>query len=107
MIAAAITRFFLCEIVSGKTIMRKERIKRFRKPVIVQPGRVDRDRVVVTVLDAADILLHTWPQPDSSARHHAIRACLSVLRDGKPPRVARQAFVAAAKDARIFLGDKT
>nr|WP_246674314.1 hypothetical protein [Mesorhizobium sp. B4-1-1] len=27
------------------------------------------------------MLLHTWPQPNSSARHHAIRACLSVLRD--------------------------
>ncbi|WP_246685875.1 hypothetical protein [Mesorhizobium sp. B2-4-6] len=23
------------------------------------------------------MLLHTWPQPNSSARHHAIRACLS------------------------------
>ncbi|MBZ9986805.1 DUF982 domain-containing protein [Mesorhizobium sp. BH1-1-5] len=93
-------------MVSGKAIMRSERTKRFRKPVIVQPGRVDRDRVVVSVLDAAEVLLHTWPKPESSARHHAIKACLSVLRDGKPPRVAREAFVAAAKDARIFLGDK-
>ncbi|WP_367157706.1 hypothetical protein [Mesorhizobium sp.] len=29
-----------------------------------------------------------------------------MLRDEKPPRVARQAFVDAAKDARIFLGDQ-
>lgn len=93
-------------MVSGKAIMRSKRIKRFCKPVIVQPGRIDRDRVVVTVLDAADVLLHTWPKPNSRARHHAIRACLAVLRDQKPPRVARQAFVDAAKDARIFLGDQ-
>lgn len=86
--------------------MRSQRIKRFRKPVVVQPGRIDRDRVVVSALDAADMLLHNWLKPDSNARHHAVRACIAVLRDGQPPRVARQAFVAAAKDARIFLGDQ-
>jgi hypothetical protein len=87
--------------------MRSERIKRFRKPVVVQPGRIDRDRVVVSVLDAADLLLHAWPKPDLRTRRDAIEACLAVLRDQKPPRVARQAFVAAAKDARIFIGDQS
>jgi hypothetical protein len=98
---AAIERFCSGEIVSGKAITRPERVKCFRKPVIVQPGRIDRDRVVVTVLDAADILLHAWPQPDSSARHHAIRACLAVLRDGQPPWAARQAFVQPRRTQRF------
>lgn len=44
--------------------MRSYRVKRFRKPVAVQPGRIDRVRVVVSVLDAADVLLHDWPKPD-------------------------------------------
>ncbi|TPO10823.1 DUF982 domain-containing protein [Mesorhizobium sp. B1-1-5] len=83
------------------------RIKRFRKPVVVQPGRIDRDRVVVSVLDAADVLLHDWPKPDLRTRHRAIQACLAVLRNQEPPRVARQAFVAAAEDARILLGDQS
>lgn len=86
--------------------MRSQRVKRFRKPVVVQPGRIDRDRVVVSALDAADMLLHSWLNPTSDARHHAIRACIAVLRDRQPARAARQAFVAAAKDARIFLGDR-
>ncbi|TIX44647.1 MAG: DUF982 domain-containing protein [Mesorhizobium sp.] len=34
----------------------------------------------------------------------AIEACLAVIRGEKPPRVARQAFMVAAKDARILLG---
>ncbi|MBZ9814398.1 DUF982 domain-containing protein [Mesorhizobium sp. CA7] len=91
---------------SGKAAMRY-RSKRFRKPVVVQPGRIDRDRVVVSVLDAADVLLHDWPKPDLRTRHRAIQACLAVLRNQEPPRVARQAFIAAAEDARILLGDQS
>ncbi|AZO12080.1 MULTISPECIES: DUF982 domain-containing protein [unclassified Mesorhizobium] len=81
------------------------RSKRFRKPVVVQPGRIDRDRVVASVFDAADVLLHEWPRPHSPMRRRALEACLAVLRDQKPPRIARQAFVTAAKDARILLRD--
>ncbi|QIA26000.1 DUF982 domain-containing protein [Mesorhizobium sp. AA22] len=33
-----------------------------------------------------------------------MEACLAVIRGEKPPRVARQAFIVAAKDARILLG---
>ncbi|WP_292304066.1 DUF982 domain-containing protein [Mesorhizobium sp.] len=58
------------------------------------------------VADAADVLLHDWPQPYSSTRRHALAACLAVLRNEKPPRVAREAFVEAAKDARILLTDQ-
>jgi hypothetical protein len=34
------------------------RKKRFNKPVVVQLGRVDRDRVVGTPAEAAELLLH-------------------------------------------------
>ncbi|WP_342586990.1 DUF982 domain-containing protein [Mesorhizobium temperatum] len=82
------------------------RTKRFRKLIVVQPGRIDRDRVVVSVSDAAEVLLRDWPTPASKTRLAAIEACLAVIRGEKPPRVARQAFIVAAKDARILLGEQ-
>lgn len=78
---------------------------KFHKPVVVQPRRIDRDRVVITLADAAEILLRDWPIAESKKRTAAMQACLQVIRGEKPPRVARQAFIAAAKDARIFLGE--
>ncbi|MER8524191.1 DUF982 domain-containing protein [Mesorhizobium sp. M0598] len=80
--------------------------RRFRKPVVVQPGRIDRDRVVASVSDAAEVLLRDWPTPEGKSRLAAIEACLAVIRGEKPPRIARQAFIAAAKEARILLAEE-
>ncbi|MER8633933.1 DUF982 domain-containing protein [Mesorhizobium opportunistum] len=88
------------------SLERHVRTGHFRKPIVIQPGRIDRDRVVVSVSDAAEVLLRDWPKPTSERRLAAIRACLAVMRGEKPPRVARQAFIVAAKDARILLGDQ-
>ncbi|TJX75519.1 MAG: DUF982 domain-containing protein [Mesorhizobium sp.] len=82
------------------------RARRFRKPVVIQPGRIDRDRVVISVADAAQVLLREWPAPASEVRLTALKACLAVLRGEQPPRFARQAFLIAAKDARILLGEQ-
>ncbi|QND60508.1 DUF982 domain-containing protein [Mesorhizobium huakuii] len=79
--------------------------KRFHKPVIIQPGRIDRDRVVTTVAEAAELLLRAWPSPGSEQRLKAMKICLEVINGRKPPRSARAAFIVAAKDANIFLGD--
>ncbi|MER9326850.1 DUF982 domain-containing protein [Mesorhizobium sp. M0152] len=56
--------------------------------------------------DAAQVLLRDWPKPACARRLAAIEACLAVMRGEKPPRVARQAFIVAAKDARILLSDQ-
>ncbi|TIU88200.1 MAG: DUF982 domain-containing protein, partial [Mesorhizobium sp.] len=53
------------------------RTRRFRKPIVVQPGRIDRDRVVLSVSDAAEVLLRDWPTPASKTRLAAIEACLA------------------------------
>jgi hypothetical protein len=82
---------------------RRRRYRKFNRPVVVQPGRIDRDRVVTNVREAA---LRDWPQPESEKRFAAMQACLAVIKGELPPRVARQAFIDAAKDARIFLGEK-
>lgn len=78
--------------------------KLFHKAVRIQIGRVDRDRIVVGTKDAAKILLHDWPTTDNPKRVAAMKACLELINGRKPPLVARAAFVAAAKDAGVYLG---
>ncbi|MBX3528983.1 MAG: DUF982 domain-containing protein [Rhizobiaceae bacterium] len=74
----------------------------FHRPVVVQPGRIDRDRVVVSAADAARVLAREW-RGDSAKRQRAIAACLDVVSGRKPPRHARSAFIDAARDARILI----
>lgn len=77
----------------------------FHKPVIVQRGRIDRDRVILSVRDAAEFLLRDWPAQDSDKRKRAMQACLEVIRGQKSPGHARRAFIIAAKEARILIDD--
>jgi hypothetical protein len=79
--------------------------KKFKKPVVVVPGRIDRERMVGDVRHAAIVLLREWPLPSSPAKQKAMKACLDVLRGEKPPSIARSAFVEAAKEARILQDD--
>ncbi|MBN9079788.1 MAG: DUF982 domain-containing protein [Rhizobiales bacterium] len=83
------------------------REKKFKVPVVVVPGRIDRERVVEDVHHAAIVLLHEWPLPASRAKQKAMKACLDVLRGNKPPSVARSAFIEAAKEARILQEDRS
>jgi len=76
--------------------------KRFHKPVVIQLGRIDRDRVVTSVFDAGTILLRDW-QHDDESRLRAMSACLAVIKGERPPSFARRAFVKAAESARILL----
>jgi hypothetical protein len=84
-------------------MIRKSQKNRFDEAVVVQTGRIDRNRVVTTTAQAAGILLHEWPKTDSDARVRAMLACLAVIKGVEAPRHARDAFIAAAKDARVFL----
>jgi hypothetical protein len=83
------------------------REKKFKAPVTVVPGRIDRERVVGDVRHAAIVLLHEWPLPASRAKQKAMKACLDVLRGDKPPSVARSAFIEAAREARILQEDRS
>jgi ribosomal 50S subunit-associated protein YjgA (DUF615 family) len=75
----------------------------FKQPVRIQLGRIDRDRLVVGVKDAAEILLREWPAADTTRRTKAMVACLEVIRGAKPPSYARRYFVSACKEARVLL----
>ncbi|MBS3651253.1 DUF982 domain-containing protein [Pseudaminobacter sp. 19-2017] len=78
--------------------------KRFHRPVIIQLGRIDRDRVVTSVDDAGRILLSDWQHEDEE-RQRAMSACLAVIKGEQPASFARRAFVEAAKSARVLLSE--
>lgn len=76
---------------------------RFVRPVVVQIGRHDRERVIFDVNDAGTILLRIPHQTEK--RKLAMDACLQVLRGEAQTPVARRAFVAAALEAKILRSD--
>ncbi|MER9934298.1 DUF982 domain-containing protein [Mesorhizobium sp. M0088] len=55
---------------------------RFVRPVVVQVGRHDRERIIFDVNDAATILLRSFPH-QTNKRKLAMDACLQV-RAGRP-----------------------
>lgn len=74
----------------------------FDAPVTVMDAREARAFDVTNTRQAAEILLHRWPN-EWSGRHHAARlACLAVLKGFKPPVLARRAFAEAAREAEIL-----
>lgn len=74
----------------------------FDAPVTVMDAREARAFDVTNTRQAAEILLHRWPN-EWSGRHRAARlACLAVLKGFKPPVLARRAFAEAAREAEIL-----
>ncbi|MER9657581.1 DUF982 domain-containing protein [Mesorhizobium sp. M0152] len=75
---------------------------RFVRPVVVQVGRHDLERVILDV--NATILLRSIPH-QTQKRKLAMDACLQVLRGEARTPLARRAFVAAALEAKILRSD--
>lgn len=74
----------------------------FDAPVTVMDSREARRFDVTNTRQAAEMLLHRWPD-EWSGRHRVARlACLAVLKGFKPPVLARSAFAEAAREARIL-----
>jgi hypothetical protein len=59
---------------------------------------------VNNVFQAADMLLHRWPAPDSPAHTAARRACLAFMEGKGTPEAVRQVFADAAAEAGILVG---
>lgn len=91
---------------ANATIIQNMPTRKFHKAVLVQPGRIDRDLVVVSAHMAAEVLLRRWPNRECPYRVKAMRECLDVIQGRKPPSRARTAFIRAAKEARILLKEE-
>ena len=76
----------------------------FSDPVTVDTDKGARCRVVRDTLHAAEILLRRWPVASRGWEHRiAVSACVDAMSGRHDVGVARRAFVAAAKRARIFV----
>jgi len=80
------------------------RNENFDIPVTVETDAPGRERVVTDTIQAAEILLRRWPDDGRGQKYKAaLRACMDAMEQRRAVASARKAFVAAAKDAHIFV----
>jgi hypothetical protein len=79
---------------------------RFETPVAVRSGPNGSDKLLRTAREASDYLLNEWPGKRSPKHRAALQACHDALAGGKPAMIARRAFIAAAREADILVGDR-
>jgi hypothetical protein len=80
------------------------RNENFDIPVTVETDAAGRERVVTDTIQAAEILLRRWPDDGRGQKYKAaLRACMDAMEQRSAVASARKAFVAAAKDAHIFV----
>ena len=76
----------------------------FYRTIVIETRKPGRLRVVGSAREAAEALVRDWPEggrgPATSA---ATWACLAALEGTGPVEKAREAFIAAAKEANIFV----
>lgn len=76
--------------------------KPWSKPVKFEE-RLARYRTITNTEEAAHYLLNRWPSEGGRRHLKAQEVCLAVLESKMPPSRARAAFVAAAKEAGMFV----
>jgi hypothetical protein len=80
------------------------RNRNFDVSVTVESDAIGKARVISDTIQAAEILLRRWPAERYCRKHSdAMVACVQAMEGRKPVEAARRAFVAAAKQARIFV----
>ena len=80
---------------------------RFDRPVVIEdPRRIGGRRSVGSVREAIECLagIH-WPRPYGAQHRAAERACLRAHAGEIAPEAARQAFMEAAGEAGILIGE--
>jgi hypothetical protein len=65
---------------------------------------IDHERTVTNTVQAAGVLLEGWPRDRRGPKYRAaLRACMDVLEQRRTVAGARKAFIAAAKEAHVFV----
>jgi hypothetical protein len=76
----------------------------FSSCVVVEiPGKPGQLRRVGSVREAAETLLHEWPEQKGMNHLLAIRACFEALTGQGPASAAHSAFVMAAMEDGLFV----
>ena len=77
----------------------------FGKLVVIERGPPGAARSVGSVQEAAECLLDGWPRPHGALYVAALRACHDALAGKISTETARQAFLRAAREAGILIGE--
>lgn len=80
--------------------------KRWSRPLSFQVNRSGEFRTITNTSEAATVLSHAWPIARGRSLKSAKRTCRQVLSGERPPSEARNAFIAAAVEAHIFVKEK-
>lgn len=72
-------------------------------PVSVELHGPGDYELIFCTRDAADCMLGDWPVDDGERFHDALRTFMLVMDGRAEPDEAREAFVAAAKEAGVFV----
>lgn len=75
------------------------------KPVTFETLTLGLYRTVTSTAEAASVLMDDWPTDEGDAFLAAKAACLAVLAGDADPDSAREAFLAAAEEADVFVRD--
>ena len=80
------------------------RNEHFDVTVTVGGERQGEPQVVADTVQAAALLLEHWPAERRGPKYRAaLRACMDVMEQRKGVASARKAFIAAAREARLFV----
>ncbi|MGH6861800.1 MAG: DUF982 domain-containing protein [Phyllobacterium sp.] len=71
--------------------------------VIVLDERTNQRKIIDSLEEAAEFILYDWPVVPGDTIVAARQACLAALLGKIDPQVARDAFVEAARQARILI----
>lgn len=78
----------------------------FDTPITVKVDEVGGLLTLRTARDTSDFLLNRWPGKRTEKHRAALQACSDVQNAGKPAMGARRAFVAAAREAGVYVDQK-
>jgi len=81
----------------------------WEKGVELELHGIGKYRNVTSTEEAARHLTTIWPKPDGPAFDNAVKACIAALENTRKKALAskaRQAFIEAAEDAKIFVRKK-
>ena len=72
-------------------------------PLMLVMGGQQKNRLVRSLHDMAEALIHAWPSDDDEEYVIAVRACLDAINGQLPIREARAALIRAAEEAGILV----
>jgi hypothetical protein len=75
------------------------------KSVTVETKSIGRYRNITSVEEAGEFLAHDWPKAKGPAQLAVGIACRGAMENALPVDDARNAFIRAAKEADIYIGE--